>query len=234
MRSVLYSTAVIQLLRPLLTLKDFPPRVVEAKIWAHAQQGLALLDQHYRKHWNCQYQPVLQMFAVLHLADVIARFFPKCAAYGSKSGPEAIESAIQVLAQSPGLPVAHLLQEMLRKTARDCAIQVPRNVTSIIFLPTRNKQSYHLGDFINACTRPTYLQPVSEIQQRFLPSFSADWAARGRHLGFVETVFSASEFRELSAEENGAQNLIRMRSSHPNQRQQEKMDNRERQYTTQI
>lgn len=73
---ILYSNSVVQLLRPLLDLEGFPVELVEDTIRNHAQQGLFFFEEHYQLGYTSQYQPTLQMFATLHLIDVVARFFP--------------------------------------------------------------------------------------------------------------------------------------------------------------
>jgi len=210
---ILYSNAVIHLLRPLLDFEGFPTSLVEETIWNHAQQGLFLLDEHYRTQYTCRYQPVLQMFAVLHLADIIARFFPGGIEGRSKDGPEAIQFGMEALMQSrAGFPIAGPLQEMLRRTANECSIRLPRNLSEIMAAPTPPKQIYRMDDLIDACTRPSYIQPVDAIHLRYLPSLSADWAAEGASLGFLEPGSGSRRLRVTSAEERGAQSLMQIRN----------------------
>jgi len=184
---------------------------VEETIWTHAQEGLFLLDQHYRTQYTCRYQPVLQMFAVLHLSDVVARFFPGGMENGSKDGPEAIYFGIEVLMQSrAGFPVAGPLQEMLRKTANDCSIRLPRNLSKLMPPLRPPQQRYRLDDLIDACTRPTYSQPVKEIHRRYDSSFSSEWASEGTSFGFLASASGPSRLKVPSAEERGAQSLMQI------------------------
>ncbi|CAG8961044.1 hypothetical protein HYFRA_00002584 [Hymenoscyphus fraxineus] len=204
---ILYSNSVIQLLRPLLGLEGFQASWVEDIIWNHAQQGLYLLDEHYRTQYTCRYQPVLQMFAILHLTDIIARFFPGGKEGGSKDGPDAITFGMDALMQSyVGFPIAGPLQELLRRSANELYIRLPRNLSEISSLSRAPKQTYHLDDIIDACTRPTYLQPVLEIRTRFVSSFAVDWAAEGASFGFP----GISRVHVPSAEERGAQSLMQI------------------------
>ncbi|TVY82922.1 Nitrogen assimilation transcription factor [Lachnellula suecica] len=205
---ILAQNSIIQLLRPLLDFEGFPTRLVEDAIWKHAQQGLYLLD-HYNIQYTCQYQPVLQMFSVLHLSEVIARFFPG-GQDKAKDGSEAISFAMEALGQSRGgFPVAGPLQEMLRRTANDCSIRLPRNLSDIMPPPRPPKQMYRLDDLIDACTRPTYTQPSEEIHGRYLPSFSAEWATEGASFGLT-LVSGPSRLKVPSAEERGAQSLMQI------------------------
>jgi hypothetical protein len=202
---------VVHLLRPLLDLEGFPSLLIEETIWNHAQQGLFLLDEHYRTQYTCRYQPVLQMFSILHLSDLVARFFPGGAEGGSKDGPEAIQFGMEALMQSrAGFPVAGPFQEMLRRTAQDCSIRFPMN--ELMATPILPKGVYRIDDLIEACTRASYIQPIHEIHSRYLPSISADWAAEGTALGFLGPDSGASRMKIPSAEERGAQNLMQIRN----------------------
>jgi hypothetical protein len=66
----------------------------------------------------CRYQPVLQMFSVLHFCDFIVRFTPNKIDAGYKDGSKAVRFGMEVLVQSrAGFPVAGTLQELLKRTA---------------------------------------------------------------------------------------------------------------------
>lgn len=154
----------------------------------------------------------MQMFAVLHLADVIARFFPGGIEGGnSKDGPEAIQLAMECLKESRlGFPVAGPLQEMLRKTANECAIRVPTNIGELMLQPGPRSPIYRMDDCLSACTRPTYTQPIDEIHLRYLPSFFSDWTREAAGFRFPEPSDGARRFRMSSAEERGAQSLMQI------------------------
>ena len=151
------------------------------------------------------------MFAVLHLTDLIARFFPGGTEGGSKDGPEAVQFGLEALMQSrAGFPVAGPLQEMLRKTSNECGIRLPKNVMEAVFSSVKKK--YRINDVIDACTRPTYVQPVSEIQSKYVPSFASEWAVEGAAFGFGESPGGASRIGGPSAEQRGAQSLMQIRN----------------------
>ncbi|TVY44768.1 Nitrogen assimilation transcription factor [Lachnellula subtilissima] len=208
---ILFKNSIIQLLRPLLDFEGFPTTVVEEVIWTHAQQGLYLIDQHYRTQYTCRYQPLLQMFSVLHLTDVVVRFFPGGMGGVAKDGPEAIQFAMEALMQSrAGFPVAGPLQELLRRTANECSIPLPRNLNDIMPLPRKPQQIYRLDDFIDACTRKTYTQPIEDIHAKYAPSFSTDWITEGPAHGFLASASGPSRLKIPSAEERGAQSLMQI------------------------
>ncbi|PBP15634.1 hypothetical protein BUE80_DR013600 [Diplocarpon rosae] len=201
------------LLRPLLDFDGFPAPLVEGTIWSYAQQGLALLDRHYRVHYSFRYQPVLQMLAALQLIDVVARFFPGGAEGGSKDGPEAIYFGMELLMQSRvSFPVAGPLQEMLRRSAIQCSILLPRDMTDLMLPPKPPQQIYQIDDFLGACTRATYVHPIAKAHSKYGPSFSADWAVECSAYGFSESTTSAQRLRFPSAEERGAQSLMQIRN----------------------
>ncbi|KAH8586833.1 hypothetical protein B0O99DRAFT_695099 [Bisporella sp. PMI_857] len=210
---ILYENAVVQLLRPLLNLQGFPVATVEETIWKHAQSGLFLLDEHYRTQFTCRYQTVLQMFSVLHLADVVARFFPGGVEGHGKDGPNAIRFGIESLAQSrAGCPVANPLVEMLQKTARECSIRFDASQSG--GMPSRLSTVHvnRIDDMIDACTRFSYVQPTDEIHDRYSRSFSADWTADAAAFGFHEPALGTRRLAPPSAEERGAQNLMQIRN----------------------
>jgi hypothetical protein len=207
---ILHAHSVVQLLRPLLDYQGFPPHLVEETVWNHAQHGLFLLDEHYRTQYTCRYQSVLQMFAVLHLSDTIARFFPGGVEGGSKDGPEAIQFGLEALLQSRiGYPVAGPFQEMLRMTAAECSIRLPPSSVEVLNPQNNSRPIYRMDDFINVCTRPSYSQPVYEIQLRYSQTLSEDWIADGASFGILT---DAKNPRNPSAEERGAQSLMQIRN----------------------
>jgi hypothetical protein len=151
------------------------------------------------------------MFSILHISDLVARFFPGGVEGGSKDGPEAIQFGIEALIQSrTGFPVAGPLQEMLRKTAKECSIRFPMN--EFMAVPKLPRGIYRIDDLIDACTRPSYIQPVNEIHSRYLPSISVDWVAEGAVLGFIEPGSGARRLRVPSEDERGAQSLMQIRN----------------------
>lgn len=206
---------MVQLLRPLLQYDGFPSYLIEQTIWNHTQQGLALLGEHYKPTFTCQRQPVLQMFSVLHLTDIIARFFPGGIEGRYKSGPEAIKLALEVLEESKeSFPVAGPFKEMVVRTAKACTIRTSLKQPEVDVPPMPRHKAYQLEDFVDAFTRPSYVQPIEEIRQRYLPSMSNDWLAYGSDFGFFgrDVTSTMQGSMTLSEEETGAENLMRIRS----------------------
>jgi hypothetical protein len=157
------------------------------------------------------------MFSVLHLCDIVARFFPTKIDAVTKDGPEAIQFGLEAIMQSrAGFPIAGTFQELLRRTGVECNIRMPRNLDDLLAPPIRvpqPKPMYRMDDFIDACTRPSYKQPVTDIQNSFAPNFVADWVSEGPSLGFNATIDRGARSlrgprRSDTEEERGAQNLM--------------------------
>ncbi|KAI9742923.1 MAG: hypothetical protein M1818_003652 [Claussenomyces sp. TS43310] len=210
-----YSNSVVQLLRPLLDFDGFPSETVEDVIWKHAQEGLFLLDQHYRTQYTCRYQPVVQMFAALHLCDVIARSFSGKNDTNTKDGPEAIIFGLECLLQShAGFHIAGPLQELLRRSAIEYSIRLTPDINDVMALPGPGQRAvYELDDFIDACTRASYIQPIFDIQAKYSPRIATEWATEAPACGFLEAQPDSARPRATeSEEERGAQNLMRIRN----------------------
>jgi hypothetical protein len=189
---------------------SFPDTTIHEKLWQHAQEGLYLLNEHYRTRYTCRYMSTLQMMELLHFSDAIARFFPNKVDSSTKNGEEAISFGLEALRESrEGFPVARTLQEMLQRTAVECKIPLPRSFRDSVSA----KKAYIFDKFIEACTRPSYKQPVKDIQSRFRYDFSADWFNNGPKYGFRDIDLSESKARVTeSEEERRAQNLMNIRN----------------------
>ena len=113
-----------------------------------------------------------------------------------------------------GFLVARTLQELLKRTAVECSIPLPRNIESLVSSPQDVRNIFSLDDFIDACTRPTYLQPVFNIQSRFSTTFSSDWAAEAPALSFKIMYMDKEKERIMqSKDSSGAQNLMNQKSA---------------------
>lgn len=76
---------------------------------------------------------------------------------------------MEALMQSrAGFPIARPFQELLLRTANECSVCLPNDLMA---LPGPPKMVYMMDDFIDACTRPTYDQPVEDIHLNDQPTF---------------------------------------------------------------
>ncbi|KAG9238959.1 hypothetical protein BJ875DRAFT_366647 [Amylocarpus encephaloides] len=207
---ILYSGGVVQLLHPLLEFEGVIEGIEEV-IWKHAQTGLYLLDERYRSQYTCRYQPVLQMFGLLQLSDLVARNFPGGKDSVGKDGQQAIYFGMEALMQSRlGFPTAGPLQEMLRSNASRINIQLPPNLNEIMTPPSSPRNYYLMDDMIDACTRPTYLHPLEAVFARMQSSFTQEWVSEASAFGFLESTLTSSTRRVASADEAAAQGLMRL------------------------
>lgn len=191
MTSLLYATAVVQLLYPLLDLGLFDTSCLSSIVWQHTQQGLAVVDS-YRAHYSCAYQPVLQVFAILNLTDVIVRFFPKINRELGKNDEEAVKLATEVLEQSLlSFPVAAIFTEKFREITKKTLFPWPSKLDNLIY-HQRSKSRSLLDEVIDVCTRATYIQPISSIQKRFATGIQSNWSMLSSGLGVVGSSKNAS------------------------------------------
>ncbi|KFZ18707.1 hypothetical protein V501_01064 [Pseudogymnoascus sp. VKM F-4519 (FW-2642)] len=200
---ILYDYSVIQLLCPLLDLEDFPPRLVEEVVWTHAQHALLLLERHYRLHYTCRYQPALQMFVVLNICHLIARFFPAKPPNDSdiKDGSEAVTIGLEALQESNiGFPAAGALQELLRRSAAACSLRLPQSLDYLITRQRNGRPTYSYHDFIDVCTRPSCHQPLWAVREKFDSKFTEDWYSQSQELGHRLPHHAQQTPRELQGE----------------------------------
>jgi hypothetical protein len=211
----LYNTSMVHLLRPLLYSPDLLHAGIDEVVWTHAQTGLSLIENHYLPRYTARYQPICQMFSMLHLCDVIARFFPEERDAMAMDGTRAISLGIETLEQSRrGFPIAAAFQELLRRTAIECSVPLPNAILSLI-QPSSSSSSvsaYRHDDFLDACTWPSYVQPCEEILELLSDDFVREWSARAPGLGFQRTEQGARRLRRNDVEERAAQNLMQISS----------------------
>ncbi|KFY95925.1 hypothetical protein V500_02610 [Pseudogymnoascus sp. VKM F-4518 (FW-2643)] len=211
---ILYDYSVVQLLCPLLDLEDFPPRLVEEVVWTHAQHALLLLERHYRLHYTCRYQPALQMFVVLNICHLIARFFPAKPPNDSdiKDGSEAVTIGLEALEESNiGFPAAGALQELLRRSAPACSLRLPQSLDYLITRQRNARLTHSYHDFIDVCTRPSCHQPLWAVREKFDSKFAEDWYSQSQELGHKLPHPVQQTPRELQGEpDRGVQHLMQI------------------------
>lgn len=153
------------------------------------------------------------MFAVLHLTDVVARFFPRAGGGYSKTSDTATHFGLDILSESQArFPIAGPLYELLRRTANECGIPLSQNADEPSAPHRLAVDIYRVDDFINACTRHTYVQPVKEVHTRYSPSFAADWASYAPAFDFRPTAPGSTRMHIPSTEERGARSLMQIRN----------------------
>ncbi|KFY91993.1 hypothetical protein V498_05198 [Pseudogymnoascus sp. VKM F-4517 (FW-2822)] len=182
---ILYDYSIVHLLRPLLDLEGFPSMPVEEVAWTHAQHALFLLEGHYRTHYTCRHQAVLQMFAMSNICGLIARFFPTKSTKDSavKDGPDAIALGLEILQESNiSFPVAGAIQELLRREAVGSSVELP--LGHLLASPRSSPPTYSYGDLMDVCTRPSYRQQWWHVREKFDKELAEDWYRQGPEYGF--------------------------------------------------
>ena len=198
---ILYDYSIVQLLQPLIDLEGFPSMPVEGVAWTHAQHALFLLERHYRTHYTCRHQTVLQMFAISGICGFIARFFPTKSTKDSaiKDGPEAIALGLEILQESNiGFPVAGAIQELLRREAVGCSVKLPPGPP--LAPPRSPRPTYSYNDLMDACTRPSYRQPLWSVREKFDKELAEDWYREGPEYGFKRPESGYQSLRLLQNE----------------------------------
>ncbi|OBT76461.1 hypothetical protein VF21_04003 [Pseudogymnoascus sp. 05NY08] len=213
---ILYDYSIVQLLCPLLELEGFPSRLVDEVVWSHAHHALLLLERHYRLHYTCRYQPALQMFVVLNICHLIARFFPAKPTNNPsiKDGSEAVTIGIEVLHESSiGFPAAGALQELLRRSAATFSLKLPHSLDHLLTQQGNMRTTHSYNDFIDVCTRPSYHQPLRGVREKFDGNFAEDWYTQSPEFGFRLPPPGQQSLRELQTEsDRGIPYLMQIRN----------------------
>lgn len=116
--SIHYHTALCHLLQPLVPYTQFsqPTRDhLRTIVNQNAKAGLNLLKR-YRELYSNRYQPPLQAFCLVHLADTFIRYSPS-----GVERQEAVRFCLDMLKEcQPGLVIAGPLQAMFCQTVLEC------------------------------------------------------------------------------------------------------------------
>lgn len=191
--------------------------LVEEEIFVHAQRALFLLEHYYRKPFTCRYQPSLQLFLIVNVCDIIARFFPAKAASADLDGPEALLLGLRVLEESyangRGSPVASVLQEQLRLAAAQYSpiVKVPPGQEHDLNSKTSNHPDCTYEMVMDACTRAVYFQPLWGVREKFDKKMAQDWCDAGPSYGFQRPrgdTNNLRSFRSLPHEPDRSANYL--------------------------
>lgn len=121
---------------------------------------MELLTQYKDTYTNFYLSP-LQLFCLVHLCDAVVQYD----GHGDTT-PRTVEFCLVSLEEAKvGYPVAGPLQKMFRLSLTEYGISVPNELERMMGI------SAHLGpeELLDACERPTYRQPMSQI----LPNMGA-------------------------------------------------------------
>jgi len=149
----------------------------------NATKGLETLDA-YRKLYTCRYQLPFQTFCLLQMCDLLIRFSP-----AQPPAKDVVYFCLEALKESSngrgGFTICGPLQEMFRQSAVECSIPLPKDLYDLM----GSSSQYSLDNLLDAYTRVSYVQPVSQITDKLDATFAQDWAEEWQKL--METSTSA-------------------------------------------
>ena len=161
--------ALLQLFQPLLHLDKYyraSHDYLQGLVLKHAKIGLALLVQ-YRDAYSFRYLSPILLFCIVHICDVLVR-------YGNK-GASAIDITrfcLESLEEAKvGYPLAGPLQKMFRLALDDYSISLPDELERLCGPAAK----YGPEELLNACTRPSYQQPIMQMLPNLEPSLAQDF-----------------------------------------------------------
>jgi len=182
---VQYHTALVLLFLPLLHVESFPTSTrheLKRILLASAKAGLKILEQSERLY-SCRYQLPLMAFCTLHMSDVLIRYSPS-----EPHAPEVVEFCLRTLqANRPGFAICGPLQDLFRKGAVECKVQLPSNIRELM-KPSRH---YSVDDILDACARISYTQPTEQIVRYIDEGIAENWEEKWRtFIGQVDAALS--------------------------------------------
>ncbi|KAL8660241.1 MAG: hypothetical protein Q9202_006733 [Teloschistes flavicans] len=173
---VQYHLAVIQHLEPLLQSKVFNGSnedFIIGLVVQHAKDAVGILQQ-LRRLYSTRYLMPLMSFCVIHTGDTLIRYTPH-----DPLGTQVVEFCLTTLQEaSVGFPICGPLQELFRRAAVECGVQLPSNIEEI----TGNLGSYGMDDILDACTRLDYKQPVDQSVRHVDDKVEEEWASKWQQI----------------------------------------------------
>ena len=115
---------------------------------------MELLTQYKNIYSNCYLSP-LQLFCLVNLSDALVRYD----GHGDAT-PRTVEFCLTSLEEAKaGYPVAGPLQKMFSVSLAEYRIRVSDELERMIRVPAQMAPE----QLLDACTRPTYKQPIAQI-----------------------------------------------------------------------
>lgn len=132
----------------------------------HAQQGIEIME-HARRLYSARYLMPLLSFCAIHIGDALIRYSPH-----EPPDSDVVEFCLGLLQQaSGGFAICGPLQELYRRTAYECGVQLPANIETI----TGQLGNYGMDDILDACTRLDYKQPVDQSVRHIADNVAEEW-----------------------------------------------------------
>ncbi|KAI4195291.1 MAG: hypothetical protein LQ350_007272 [Teloschistes chrysophthalmus] len=175
-RRVQYHVAVIQHLEPLLQSKAFDGSgedFLTGLVIRHAKEAIGILQQSRRLYSTRHILPLIS-FCVIHVGDTLIRYTPH-----DPPGTQVVEFCLATLQEaSAGFPICGPLQELFKRTADECRVQLPSNIDEI----TGNLGNYGMDDILDACTRLDYKQPIDQTVRHVDDKVEEEWAGKWQQI----------------------------------------------------
>ncbi len=130
----------------------------------HARDGRAVLDQ-YQTIYSTYFIAPLQIFCMVHICEALVRY--DIPGPGLPLVSEVVKFCLTSLEEiRSSYPVADALQQMFRSSLKDQGVPIPddldeRFATQVQLSP---------DDLLDACTRPTYRQPIRQLMSNLEPA----------------------------------------------------------------
>ena len=167
--SIQYHTALVNLLEPLLYLEETRTSTRDAiadLLVKHSKEGLSLLIR-YCELYSAEYMTPVMLFCTVQVCDAIVSH--DC---HDQSTIDTIRFCLVSLTDAKACyPIAGPLARMFANSLHDRQFDLPSDLQS--FIP--EKSAYELEELLNACTRPTYRIPVSQLLPSLKPSLAEDF-----------------------------------------------------------
>jgi len=154
---------------PLLHVESFPGGTrheLKRLLLASAKAGLETLKESSRLY-SCRFQLPLMAFCTLHMSDVLIRYSPS-----EPYAPDVVAFCLGTLQDNrSGFAICGPLQELFRKTAVECNVQLPSNIRELM----EPAQQYGVDDILDACSRISYTQPTEQIVRYIDDAIAEEW-----------------------------------------------------------
>lgn len=129
-------------------------------------RGLDLLKL-YRTHFSYKYQSPLQLFTTVHLCDSSIRFDRD-----SPSTTDTIRFCLESLQEAKvGYSIAGPLQQMFCNSMAEYQVPIPDDLVEAIHASSECEPE----NLLDACTRPTYKQPLNQILHNLDQNLGVDF-----------------------------------------------------------
>lgn len=121
-------------------------------------RGLDLL-QLYRLHFTYQFQSPLQLFSTVHICDTSIRFNRESPSTADSTA-DTVRFCLESLQEAKfGYAIAGPLQQMFCISMAEYQVPIPDDLVEDI----RASSECEPEHLLDACTRPTYKQPLKQI-----------------------------------------------------------------------